>query len=795
MLAIALISMAVLGYQILLMRLFSIIQWHHFAYMMISLALLGYGVSATFITLFRARLARHYAATLVTSAALFGLTAIAAFLLAQQVPFNALEIFWDWRQPLWLLSMYLLLLVPFFLAGTCICLTFVCYGEHTHRIYGFDLLGAASGCLLIIALLFTFSPMRALQICGAIPFAAAALAALHMRFRSRVSVPLLLGGALLVLLAPQSSLPELRLSEYKSLSQALHVSGARAIAQRSGPLGLLTVVESPRVPFRHAPGLSLNAVQEPPAQLGIFTDGEGPAALTQFDGDLHALDYLAQMTSALPYHLLHNPHVLVLGASAGADVLQAVQHRARRIDAVELNAQMIDLVRNRYAAFAGHLYERSEVRLHNAEARGFVAASDARYDLIQLALLDAFGTASAGLYGSSENYLYTVEALSSYLAHLHPGGLLAITRWATLPPRDTLKLFGTAVTALERNGVTMPGRRLVMVRGLQTVTLLVRNGEFSTADIALMRAFSEQRSFDTAWYPGIRAEETNRFNRLDVPWFHQGAVALLGPDRERFIERYKFNITPATDDRPYFFNFFRWRTLPEILALKARGGLPLLELGYPVLVATLIQATAASALLILLPLWLGKTGRATVPAVRVFVYFAALGLAFMFVEIAFIQKFTLLLAHPLYAVAVVLCGFLLFAGLGSRYSRRAGTETVWKPVLAIILWSMVCLSVFPVLFDLAAGLADALKMLMSLALIAPLAFSMGMPFPRAMATLAAHSPASVPWAFGINACASVVGATFAALLAIHFGFTVVVGSALALYGLAALLVPRAPASP
>ena len=786
--SVGLISAAVLGYQLLLMRLFSIVYWHHFAYMMISLALLGYGVSGTVVALWRERLSRHFPVAFVINAALFGLAQVAAFEVAQRVPFNALEILWDARQPLFLLLLYGLLFVPFFFAGNCICLSFVCCNTATHRLYGADLLGAAGGCLLVMALLFLLPPLSALRVIAALGLLAAAVGAWRLRLGPRLAA-VLLALALALPFALPAPVGTPVPNEYKSLSRTLQIGGARVLEERSSPLGHLTVVESPRVPFRHAPGLSLNAAGEPPAQLGVFTDGEGFAALTRFDGDFGKLAYLDMMTSALPYHLLEAPHVLVLGAGSGADVLQALSHEARRVEAVELNAQMVDLVRDRHAGFAGDVYRRPEVQVHVAEARGFVAASQERYDLIQVALLDAFGASSAGLYGLSESYLYTVEALQDYLRHLRPGGLLSITRWVSLPPRDALKLFGTAVVALEHEGVAQPGNRLALVRGWQTVTLLVRNGEFGAEDVARIRAFSDARSFDTEWAPGIAAGETNRFNRLDQPWFHEGATALLGEGRAQFIERYKFNIAPATDDRPYFFNFFRWRTFPEILALKGRGGLPLLELGYPVLVATLGQALLASTLLILLPLSLGRAQPPAVPRTRVFAYFAALGFGFMFIEIAFIQKFTLLLPHPLYAVAVVLCAFLLFAGLGSRYSERL-QGGVWRPVLAILPLAASYLLLLPWLLRSAVALPDALKIPLAVALIAPLAFCMGMPFPRGLAALASHSPSAVPWAYGINACTSVIGAVLATLLAIHLGFSGVIVLAAALYGLAAMAFPN-----
>jgi len=559
-------------------------------------------------------------------------------------------------------------------------------------------------------------------------------------------------------------------------------------------LGLVTVVESPLVPFRYAPGLSLNAVSEPPPQLGVFTDGDGPTALTRYDGRSEALAYFDDLTSALPYHLLERPRVLVLGSGTGADVLQALHGGAGTIDAVELNPQIIDLVQRAFADFSGMPYSAPGVRIHIGEARGFIAASSDRFDLIHVALLDAFGASSAGLHALSESYLYTVEALREYLDHLQPGGVLAITRWVNLPPRDALKLFATAVAAIER-GDARPGDRLALIRGWKTATLLVKNGAFTPKDIAVLKEFCRTRSFDVAYYPGIDPAEANRYNLLERPDFVDGTLALLSAGRETFIEAYKFDIAPPTDDRPYFFRFFRWRSLPELFALKERGGLPLLDWGYPVLVATLIQAVLASALLILLPLWIRPSAKGLGSAwsrSRVAGYFAAIGFAFMFVEIAFIQRFSLFLAHPLYAVAVVLCAFLVFAGLGSRYSRRwsdRGRAPALRPVasitIAVALIAGAYLVVLPVFFHSLMALPDLAKIGLSLALIGPLAFAMGMPFPLGLASVARASPQLVPWAWGLNACASVVAAILATLLAMHFGFASVVLLALALYALAA----------
>ena len=251
---------------------------------------------------------------------------------------------------------------------------------------------------------------------------------------------LLPAAALAVLLTPASWL-ELNISPYKGLSQALQTAGAEHLARRSSPLGLVDVLGNERIPFRYAPGLSLAATQTPAGQRALFVDGEPSGVLTRFDGMLDELAYLDFLTSALAYHLLERPAVLVLGAGGGSQVLQALYHRARRITAVELNPQIVDLVQTAMGDYTGQPYTRPGVRLVNREARSFIAAAGADYDLIQLAPAGAHGTATAGLTAAGESYLYTREALSTYLKRLRPGGIVSVTFWQQQPPRAALKLF------------------------------------------------------------------------------------------------------------------------------------------------------------------------------------------------------------------------------------------------------------------------------------------------------------------------------------------------------------------
>ncbi len=795
--AISTVSAATLGYEILLMRLFSVIQWHHYAYMIISLALLGFGLSGTFLTLARRWLQLRFAVVFVVSAALFGVTALASFSLAQRIPLNPLALIWDPLQLVYLLQIYLVLMLPFFFAGTCIGLALRRFPRRIARLYLYDLVGAGLGALAIVAILFVQSAEGALRLIGAAGVLAGALACLDFELAGlRRKSGLLAVMALALALAWPGDWIAPRISEYKGLSQALRTPGSAVIGESSSPLGLLTVVRSPTVPFRHAPGLSLNSSFEPPAQLGVFTDGDSFTAISRYDGREAPLAYLDDQSQALPYHLSDRPEVLVLGAGGGSEVLRALSHGAELVDAVELNPGMVELVAGTHAEFAGHLYERAPVRVHVAEARSFAAKPGRGYDIIVVSLLDSFTASVSGVHALSENTLYTVEALEDFIRRLKAGGILALTRWLKLPPRDSLKLFATAIDALRSAGVRRPGDQLALIRSWKTTTLLVKNGALTPPELAAIRNFSEARSFDLAYLPGLRAGEANRFNIFHEPYLYTGTKALLGDDRASFQHNYKFDLAPARDDKPFFFHFFKWDLVGEILE-RPLVGPQLAEWGYLIAIATVIQAAIAGAVLILLPLFFltpgGDENRLGAKQLAgVAVYFLALGLAFLFIEIAFIQRFTLFLGHPLYAASVVLASFLVFAGLGSGSTTalcqalsRRGFRRAPIPIAIAIggigVFSLIHLFALPSLLDELRTLAAGPKIVLAVAFIAPLAFCMGMPFPLGLSWLAGKAPGWIPWVWGINGCASVVAAVLATLIAIHLGFSAVVLIALLIY--------------
>ncbi|MDH3522907.1 MAG: SAM-dependent methyltransferase [Acidobacteriota bacterium] len=838
-LAIGLVSGAAIAYQLLLMRLFSIVQWHHFASLVISLALLGYGASGALLTLLRRPLLARFTPALAGLMVLFGLLAPLSFAAAQRLRLNPLELLWDPRQLAALGAVYLLLALPFVCAGAAVGLALARYEDAAHRIYQADLLGAAAGAVAILAALYQLAPGTCLRLVGAAGGLAAAVALVagsgSLSPRWRRAAAALCAVAVAAPFGWPADWLTPRLSEYKAQSKALAVPGAEIVARRSSPLGTLAAVRSPRIPFRIAPGASFAFTGEIPEQIVLFADGEvaGVVDRGSANGGGDAGAYLDFLPAALPFLLAGDgARVALLGNGPGATLALALRHGAAAVEVVEVDPLLPELVVTELADFTAGLYRDPRVRLHAVDPRGFLAARRGPFDLVVLPSAESGG--APGARALEESYVHTVAAFELALARLGTGGILAAEAELAAPPVASVKLVATAVAALERSALAAP-ERLAAIRSWGRFLLLVKPAGLTPGDVAAIRAFCADRSFDLVYYPGMPATEANRRNLLDRPALYEATRALLGAGRDDFLRGYKLYAVPATDDRPYFFRTFRWRSLPELLRLRTRGGAALVEWSYLLLAATLAQAVLAGLLLILLPLWWlrrrppashrpggtaagrrapGEAGApaarqasaraslaATAGAGRVGLYFLCLGLAFLFLEIAFIQHLTLFLAHPLLAAAVVLAGFLLFAGLGSGASRRFERAlerrrpgaVIPTAVAAILLAVLSSLTLAAALVARCAGWPSWLKVPLALLAIAPLAFFLGMPFPLALRRVAAARPDLVPWAWGVNGWASVLAAVLATLLAVHLGFTAVVGAACALYVVAGLAAPRAAA--
>ena len=793
--AIALVSAAALAWQLLLMRWLAIAHWHPFAVMIISLALLGHGASGTWLSLWlrgprHAWLQQNFDAAFATCALLFAASAAITLVVAGAIPFNGLELVWNPRQILWLALLFLTLSVPFFFAAACFGLAFARHGSRIPALYGADLIGASIGALGALAA-STLPVQHGLLIaamCGAVA------AVLVTRRPTMRAASLVIALALAMLWPTHEIAP--RVNEFKGFSKALLLPDARVIARSSDPYGNFALVESPRVPLRFAPGLSLSHTDELPAQLAIYTDGDAMSPIVRDDSHMN-WQWLDDMTSALPYRMRLPDRVLVLGAGGGLHVLQALTLGARHVDSVEQSGRRLQWVRNEFGAYSGHVLDDRRVDTFVAEPRAFVRSARDRYDLVVLAGGESFASGGAGVQSASEQYALTVEALRDYLRVLSPRGMLVVTQWSKQPPRDELKLFATAVQALRVEGVRDPARNVAAIRNWDASTWLFARSPFETHAVSALTRFADRRGFDVVHAPGWRAHADERFHHLDPATLYDGVQALLSPGAQRYLRAYRFDIEPATDDRPYFSHFFRWRSLPELWRLRAQGGAVLLDSAYLVLVATLVQATVLALALVLLPLRALTRDSTTRPAskLRTGAYFLALGLAFLLIEIALLSRLTLLLGHPWIAANIGLAAMLLCAGLGSLHAQRwvsasdvddgAIARRITWSVRAIVLglaWQFVVLIAA---HALTASWPLAWRAIVGFVAIAPLAFAMGMPFPLGLARLARSAPAFVPWAWGLNGCASVIAAILALLLAIAFGLRATLVIALMLYVFAA----------
>ncbi len=798
-------SASVLAYEILIMRLLSIGQWHHFAYMAISMALLGFGAAGSMLFLLFQRIQRNLEGWLVGLAAATAVSFSLAFSLSQKVSLDPLQLVWQPNQWLSMLLTYLLMAVPFLLAGGIVGIILTGAGGQAHRMYAVDLLGAGCGALAIVPALYLGPPWTILPALGCLILMGALWCSLKLRRPNLGVITILIAaGVLTIVYVIMPPVPKIH--HTKALPMTLSFPDAQIEAKRVGPLGMIDVVGSDLI--RHVPGLSLNfglKDESPPAvlpkQKAIFTDADALSPISRFTGNIDELTYLDFTTMALPYYIRQPERLLVVGAGGGTDVLLGLRRHTPDITALEANQQIADLLRKPFAEFSGHLYTQPAVRLKVRESRQFLHATDEQFDLIQLSLLDSFVTSAGGLHSATESYLYTREAFELYLSRLTKAGMLAITRWLKLPPRDSLRVISTALSAMRRMHLSPhPEKHLLFIRSWKTSTILVSKAPFTMEEIARATKFCDERSFDLAYYAGMEMERANRYDVLESPLYFMGAKALSGPEAESFLRRYVFDVSLTTDDRPFFSRFFRWDKAPTLLRQLQREWLPMVEMGYFFILATLVQAVLVSGVLILLPLLFlrrvqgraSQTGAApsAIDVLGTLVYFACIGVAFMFLEMALLPRFTLLLSHPVYSAAVVLSSVLVFAGCGSlsvRRFQRMGPWFLWISVFAISIWVVFHAIAGDRLFHMAMGWSLGARVALSVLLLSLVSFFVGWPFPAGLRVMAGKFPGLVPWAWGVNGCASVVGAVLGKCLAVSIGLRLLMFSACILYFLATVI--------
>lgn len=791
-----LLSTSLLAFEIILLRLFAVQTFHHFAYMAIGVALLGFAASGTALVLIRRRVEGREAALFRALSVLLPPALIAAPALGQLVAFEPTQFLWDWRPWGAVTVLYACLALPFLIGASAITLALMRAGPSVGSLYAWNMVGSGLGGLLGVGLLLPFPPDRALAaaVLPALPGAVAALEEVAraagtsraLRRVARVGAALLCAGVLLSAWSPPWTVT---ITPFKGLPQIEAFPEARRVAEAWGPTGWAAAVDAPA--FHHAPGLSLAFPGTLPRQVALFVDGETAGGATAWDGRRSSVAFLDWLPSGAPYALRAPESVLVLGSGDGLDVLTALAHGAERVTAVELVRPLLALA-DSVVAGSSRVYSDPRVRTVVGDARAFAGRTRERYDLIVLSAAGTFAVGASGIHGTGESYMETVEAYRRFLSLLEPGGTLAVTRWLRTPPRDNVKLIFTVDEALKASEGVRAGHAAAFLRSWATGTLLVRPGGFTAEDEEALRTFAAPRLFDVDW--PAAAVPTIEHNSLERPVFGEALLATTGGDEavERFLRDYPFDVSPATDDRPYFGQFLRLASVPALVREERAALLPVAEWGYLAVLATLVQSAALSVLLLGLPVLAfarSPEGRG-VSVARTAAYFWAIGFGFIFVELAVIQRLGLVLGHPVFAASTTLAALLVFSGVGSALSDRTGADRTAGACALVVAATVV--------LGLSAGAAGSLVSLplplraaVSLLVLAVPGVLMGAPFPMGLRRLAPGGSA-LAWGWAANGVASVIGASLATLLAMEIGGGALMIAGAFCYAMAAVVVGPDP---
>ena len=768
-LPIFLCSLASLAYEVALTRIFSISLWYHFAFMIISIAMLGFAASGVALALYP-RLKRIE--RVATYCLLLGLAIPASYLLVNQIPFDPVRLAWERMQILYLALFYLILAVPFFCTGLVIATAFALQSGRAGLLYGADLLGAGLGSLGVLLLLSVLAPERGVFLLCLAPLAAAFICG-GARLRAAAFS---LAALALLLLARQPEFAGLRISPYKGLPNSLRFPGAKPLKTYDTPFARIDTFESPAVRF--APGLSLSYLENLPRQIGIAVDGGDVSAVTAADREKLPADFLEYLPGALPYAIGTRNRVLVLDPKGGLQVLLARRFGAAEIDKVEGNPALAAVLRTDLQDFSGGIYGD---RTWTGLGRSWLKGRGRTFDIIDISLM---GTEPYGSFGIAEDYRFTVEAFKEYLASLGDDGLLSVNLYIIPPPRSELRILATMFRALEEIGVREPALHLAAVRSWGTLCILAKRSPLTGTEIGAIRSFAAKRWFDLLYYPGMGAQESDLYLKTRTDDYYRAFAAILSADRRQsFLDDYIFDVAPVRDDAPFFGYFLKLGRTGETYRAMGKKWQFFLAEGY-IVPAVFVQAALISFLLLLLPIISGKRGggraRGLLP------YFALLGCGFMFVEIALIQKIILPLENPSYAVATLLAALLVSSGAGSLLGQRFAL--LKTPATAAVIAGLIVVYslMVPAASAAIAPLALPVKIGLVFLLLLPLGLLMGIPLPAGLRTLGDLDPLLIPWAWALNGIFSVLAPMLAVMLATSAGFSSVLYLGAAAYLLAFL---------
>jgi len=734
------ISVAVIGWQLVLMRCLLLSRYHHFSFLVISCALLGFGGGGVLIALRRRWFERHFSSVFRWGTLSFALSLPICFRLGEQLPVDvyfppvAFVKTLGWWSAFWSIHS-----IPFLISGTLIGLAFVAGGKSVHKIYASNLAGSAAGSLAAIGLL-SIMPSNGAVVPLSASVALCCLFLIPSRtvdrrliFSGMTVIALLLLGIML-LTGPARFFPP-NVDQFKALAhvQSLEQQGdAKRIFTRDGPRGRIDVFSSPR--FHTL--LSLGSIKAPPPMDLILRDGFEVGSILAVSS-LDQAGFLKGTLAALPYKLVHPNRVLILGETGGNYVRLARLSSADLICVIQGDKNIVDALKSHKSK----PLDDPRIRVVVTEPRAFLDNAKMTFDIIHLAALEGFLPGSGGIGGLREDYLATVEGFGRCLDLLTPSGIATVIRGIQDPPRDNIKIAAMWIEALEKRGVKQPGLQILMARDELGFATLAGRSPCTAETVENFRRACAEMSWEAEWFPGIKPEQTNRIHVLPGPdgtsisWFHHAMRQLLSPRRENFFREWISYVRPATDDSPFFYDFFKWRSVSKLRDAFGPVWPARAEMGFLLLIFAACFTFIVAALLLPGPIWLlGREDKTRTRSLILFVmlFFSALGIGFMFVEMSFIQMFTRFLGDPVLAAALVLGAILFFAGVGSMAETFLAERSHRGPLICIFLLSAViilCTKLLPHLFEATAFLTPMWKVLIGVVFLAPPAFLMGVPFP------------------------------------------------------------------
>lgn len=800
-----LISVGILALQILQTRIFSFTLWHHLAYMVITVAMLGMSAAGTWLATRTKEPERPYAA-LALHSGLFGVTTLLSLAIVVRIPLDTYMA--DKALQLgYVFLYYLALIFPYFFAGVVISLLFRVGRERINVLYLVNLTGSAIGGFALIPVLERFGGEGAALIVATIGLVAAFCFGAAENNRIARLTAGCLALCVVTLFPARFALFPIESPPSKALGMGRSVDPGQVIEWTSWDrVARIDVFSNKRSQefFNYFPELR-NKI--------ITIDGDAYTLLYDFPSvsTPGTFDYqnIGRSLYSSAYLTHAQPTVLVVGLGGGTDIITALHNGAAAVTGVEINKAMIAVTRDHYADYVGRPYQDPRVTIVHSEGRSFIRRAPALYDIIQLSGVDTWTALSSGAYVLSESYLYTTDAMREYLDHLSPDGTLSIIRWLFWPPRETLRLCTEMVEVLRSMGVTEPEKHIVVIGDGSLGAVLVKKRPFTWAEIAQI----EERTAETPknrilYAPGFEAHEeywepvfrkqpfplSQGIDHLRNSFLRYFEEVARGAEAD-FVKNYEYDITPVTDDKPFFFHYY---TLKHLFTGDWGGGGSLVDkmpIGLIILLLSLSQSLFFSLLLIVAPLFfMGTRERVYSPHLQI-LYFSMLGIGFMFIEIALIQQFVLFLGNPSDAIAASI-GILLFcAGIGALFSKRLlirfGDRRLFKG-LAVIMPLLVLgyALLVPWFTHLFLSSPFGLRLFISFLLLAPLGFMMGLFFPTGLTIVGEKNAGFIPWAMAVNGVAGVVSSILSILIAMAYGFTFVFTLAAFCYLIAAASMHR-----